>query len=89
MDQGTDALLKAREATHGSFASQARLAQALKSMIRSEAQPLSAGQQEALDMIASKLARIACGDAGHADHWCDIAGYAALGGGLWKPGNAS
>lgn len=33
---------------------------------------------EAIDMIANKLARIACGDPYHLDHWKDIAGYAKL-----------
>ena len=35
-------------------------------------------QREALQMIASKLARIASGDANHQDSWIDIAGYAKL-----------
>lgn len=35
-------------------------------------------QREALQMIASKLARIASGDANHRDSWVDIAGYAQL-----------
>ena len=35
--------------------------------------------REALDMIASKIARILSGDATHVDHWVDIGGYAELG----------
>lgn len=35
-------------------------------------------QREALQMIASKLSRIATGDANHRDSWIDIAGYAQL-----------
>jgi hypothetical protein len=34
--------------------------------------------QEALDMIASKIARIVIGDYDHVDSWVDIAGYATL-----------
>lgn len=33
---------------------------------------------EALDMIASKLSRVICGDPDTADHWADIGGYAML-----------
>ena len=35
-------------------------------------------QQEALEMIAHKLGRIANGDPDYADSWVDIAGYAKL-----------
>lgn len=35
-------------------------------------------QREGLQMIASKLARIATGDANYRDSWIDIAGYAQL-----------
>lgn len=35
-------------------------------------------QREALQMIASKLARIVTGNPGHRDSWIDIAGYAQL-----------
>jgi hypothetical protein len=35
-------------------------------------------QIEALDMIASKIARIVNGNPDHVDSWVDIAGYAQL-----------
>lgn len=35
-------------------------------------------QLSSLQMICSKLARIACGDPDHIDSWHDIAGYATL-----------
>lgn len=37
--------------------------------------PKEAIQKEALDNIAQKMARIACGNS-HADNWLDIIGYA-------------
>jgi hypothetical protein len=75
----TDALLAARQATHGDFAETAAVAQAIKTVIGDRAARLPPVQQEALDQIATKLARILCGDANHADHWHDMAGYARLG----------
>ena len=39
---------------------------------------LNVCQQEALEMIASKVARILNSDPGFADLWRDIAGYAQL-----------
>jgi hypothetical protein len=39
---------------------------------------MQADQQEALDMIGHKIARIMNGDPDYADSWCDIAGYATL-----------
>ena len=39
---------------------------------------LDADQVEALDMIATKIARILNGNPDHVDSWIDIAGYATL-----------
>ena len=39
---------------------------------------LKADQQEALEMILHKIARIVNGDPDYADSWVDIAGYAKL-----------
>lgn len=39
---------------------------------------MQADQQEALDMIGHKIARIMNGDPDYADSWRDIAGYATL-----------
>jgi hypothetical protein len=71
-------LLDIRPRTHGNFAETAALAQTIKVAIRPHAARLPPVQQEALDQIAAKLARILCGDANHADHWLDLAGYARL-----------
>lgn len=73
-------LLNEREKTHGDFAETARMSQALKSLMSTGYRypELSDVQCEALDMIASKIARIVSGDANELDHWRDIAGYAQL-----------
>jgi hypothetical protein len=46
--------------------------------IRNKWTGLAPDQQEALDMIAHKIARILNGDPNYADSWVDIAGYAQL-----------
>lgn len=72
------ATLKARLATHGDFTDHARVAQRLKTVLRMEKLDLTDIQNEALDMILHKIARIATGNPNHKDHWHDIAGYATL-----------
>lgn len=80
--QEVDAILNERAATYGSFISVALFAQEMKELIRSALDEQNAGlqadHQEALDMIASKIARIITGDSQHIDSWIDIAGYATL-----------
>ena len=75
-----EATLSQREALYGSFADSAHLAQGIKrAMARGTNWPrLDADHREALEMIATKIARILNGDAGVADSWHDIAGYARL-----------
>lgn len=70
-----------RQATHGSFADNANVAQAIKNTIRYAPNwsHLHPSQREALDLIASKIGRIMSGDPYHGDHWLDISGYAQLG----------
>lgn len=72
------ALVVARETTHGSFADSALVAQGIKAWLRSGPRwaEMSSEQREAAEMIATKLARIVCGNPDHPDHWDDIAGYA-------------
>ena len=89
MTDATDALLTERAKTHGSFTEVAWTAQTIKNQLASMFDDMSPPQHEALDMIASKLARIACGDAHHRDHWDDIAGYARLGAMACKPASAT
>lgn len=76
----TDELLDARESTHGSYLSVSRISQELKRVMYGgpQYQDLDDRQSEALDMIASKIARILSGNPNEPDHWRDIAGYAAL-----------
>jgi transposase-like protein len=77
-----DTILDERATTYGSFISVALFAQEMKELIRSALDEQNAGlqadHQEALDMIASKIARIIIGDPHHTDSWLDIAGYATL-----------
>lgn len=75
-------ILEERAKTHGSFACVAEIAQQLKDSMRDGcnwASPeMSSAQYEALEMFASKIARILCGNPNEVDHWRDIAGYAML-----------
>jgi hypothetical protein len=83
-----DEILAARHHTHGSFQDVAETAQALKAIIHhSRSEPylnglggsaMSPRHLEALDLIATKLARICHGDPYQSDHWFDIEGYARL-----------
>jgi hypothetical protein len=78
--------LNKRELTHGSFAETALIATQLKHTIQGavfrreqrKQAPLSPRQREALEMIATKTARILAGDPSALEHWEDIAGYAKL-----------
>ena len=75
-------ILEERGKTHGQFAHQAMVGQMIKKAMRNGRnftyETLSEDQIEAMDMIASKLARICCGDANHIDNWLDIEGYSRL-----------
>jgi hypothetical protein len=72
-------ILAQRGAVYGDFENVAATSQALKRIIRAGAvyQDLSCVQQESLDQIANKLARIVNGG-WHADSWTDVAGYSEL-----------
>jgi len=70
--------LEQRAATHGSFVGVACAAQTIKEVIARHSDNLNYPQTEALDMIASKIARICAGNSDEPDHWKDIAGYATL-----------
>ena len=71
-------ILTEREKTHGDFAKVAHTANEIRKLITDNEDMYTAVQGEALTMIATKLARIACGDPNVRDHWEDIAGYAQL-----------
>jgi hypothetical protein len=78
-NMGINVVLQERGTTHGHFTQNAEMAQALKRLVHNEnASPMTDVQHEALDNICQKLAHIVCGNASHADHWLDIAGYATL-----------
>lgn len=74
--------LEERGNRYGQFAGHAQVSQDLKLMIsmhlRHRGKSLAADQQEALEMICHKIARIINGDQDYADSWHDIAGYATL-----------
>lgn len=78
-DTNVDAILNTRATTYGSFKDVAGFAQEMKNAIRMcNNSELDDDQIEALDMIASKIARIVNGDPNYVDSWTDIAGYATL-----------
>jgi len=73
-------ILTEREKTHGPFLTTAAKAQQLKDAMQGGKNwdELGDVQREALQMIASKVARILSGNCAEIDHWRDIAGYANL-----------
>jgi hypothetical protein len=76
---GIDQTLAERQHTHGDFKQNAECAQALKFTCRQHVSiALTRVQQEAIENICQKLARILTGNPNHADNWHDIAGYATL-----------
>lgn len=79
MPKYTDQILNAREVTHGDWNTTASVSQLIKDAIASAgSERLSPQQAEALDLIATKIARIVSGNPDAAEHWDDIAGYAKL-----------
>lgn len=68
-----------RNKTHGDPQLQFATAQTLKAVLANGPSKQPPPQQEALELICTKLARIVHG-APYLDHWLDIAGYAAIGG---------
>lgn len=74
----TEKLLQERSTTHGAFEVYAAVAQGLKYTLAAGPKwnCMSPAQQEAVEAIAGKLARIVTGDPYFLDHYRDIAGYA-------------
>jgi hypothetical protein len=74
--------LNERGKRYGSFKGHAEVSQRLKVVVQEELDArgklLSPVQQEAVDMILHKLARIVNGDANYIDSWRDIVGYTQL-----------
>lgn len=73
-------ILEERQGTHGEFKDVAPISQTLKIYFRAQStwDALTFVQQEALDNIAQKIARIFAGNHNFPDHWIDIQGYAKL-----------
>jgi hypothetical protein len=72
--------LEQRDEVYGNFEDQAMITMRLKAVIRAliKWERLACDQQEALEMICVKMARIMNGDPNYVDNWHDIAGYATL-----------
>jgi hypothetical protein len=77
---GIDKTLSERGGRYGEFPDNGRVAQELKRVMKSgrNADILRDFQREALEVIASKIARIVNGDPDYIDNWHDIIGYAKL-----------
>ena len=81
IDDKLDNTLEERHSTYGSFKEVAACSRSIQStfaMSNNYTHRISSSQKEALNMIASKIARILTGDPNHVDSWHDIAGYATL-----------
>ena len=82
LTSSVDCILNERAVNYGTFVSQAELSQALKGVLHdaliARGKLLDADQQEALEMVLHKIARVVNGDSNYVDSWSDIAGYATL-----------
>ncbi len=78
--EGLAATMQARGSRYGDYDHMAAVAQYLKDTLHSGASwgRISLAQRESLEMIATKMARIVCGDPNLPDSWLDIEGYARL-----------
>ena len=75
-----DNTLEDRGKSYGDFGKMSATAQQLKRVMREgdKFDGMAVYQKEALDLIATKIARIVDGDPYHEDSWHDIVGYATL-----------
>ena len=73
-------ILAERQKTHGDFYNVAMVAQELKDVLRrgKNWKMLDDAQREALEMVATKIARILSGNPHEVDHYRDGAGYFQL-----------
>jgi hypothetical protein len=73
-------IINERRKTHGDFKENAKVSQAIKDAMANSPNwfGLNTTQKEGLEMLASKIARVLCGDPDFEDHWVDIAGYAKI-----------
>lgn len=72
--------LSQRGSEYGDYTIMAHVAQSIKNQMRSGPSyaRMSDDQRESLDVIATKIARIVCGNPNLPDSWLDIEGYAKL-----------
>jgi hypothetical protein len=78
---GINKVLEERRNRYGTFMHNARISQQLKRVVKgsgSNYHLLKADQQEAIDMICSKLSRMLTGDPQYEDNLVDIIGYTQL-----------
>lgn len=77
-----DAVVDERALTYGKFENLAEVSQRFKDSLHyfliTRNKYLAPDQQEAMELIFHKFARIVNGDPDHIDNWKDIAGYATL-----------
>ena len=80
MSSEINKVLAERGTNYGDFAFVAFRSQQIQNHLRvhDPEKQYTPTQREALQMIASKLARIVTGNPEHRDSWIDIAGYAKL-----------
>lgn len=80
MSADVEVTLAARAQTYGDFKDIAYLSQSMQAIMRRARnwEALPNDMREALQTIASKIARILNGDPEYLDSWHDIAGYARL-----------
>ncbi len=76
----TTELLSERGSTHGDFAENAEVSQALKNIVRNSSQwlEMTPQQQEAVEVVLAKISRIVTGNPYFLDHYRDIIGYTQL-----------
>lgn len=79
-DRALNETLHDRGQEYGDYTHMAYVAQMIKSTMREgESWPkMTDVQRESLDLIATKLARIVCGNPHNPDSWLDVEGYAKL-----------
>ena len=75
-----EAILAQRGRDYGDYPQKAGFIQNMKLLIRMSPNwfDMDPDMRESVDMIATKMGRIAYGDPSHLDSWVDIAGYAKL-----------
>jgi hypothetical protein len=80
MDSNLMKTLQLRGSNYGDYTEMATVAQTIKRVFQNSPgwDKLSDPQRESLDMCATKMARIVCGEPSQPDSWHDIGGYAKL-----------